>query len=332
MKGRSPLTIRDYEMYYKAFAVFTGDIEPEKITLALVDSFEKSLHEKRLEPSTVSYYLIFIRNFLKYLTRQGLQVLNYQLIELPRVQRKILPALNEQEIKKILSTCSATSQDGLRAKVIILFLLTSGCRVAELCSLKITDLEIEERRATIVGKGNKMRVIFFDDATAYFLKKYLENRPQQSDYVFSQQTNHGNQPITTRSIERLIKKHGELSGISKALTPHVLRRSYATRLLRKGVNIKALKELMGHTQIETTSRYITIEQDELRKIHQLAHKKSVKNVKEKEQLIISRESFDKLRGMIGKSVQTQNRILKRLENEEPAIKKAVRPFAQRAVN
>ncbi len=317
-KNRSPLTLRDYDSYFRAFVNFARDIVPEAITLKMVDDFEKSLLDKEMQPATRSYYLIFLRNFLKFITRQGINVLNYQLIELPKVQRKILPALNENEISALLKSCPATSDEGLRAKVIILFLLTSGARVAEIAGLKLTDLELEENRATIVGKGNKMRIIFFDDVTKFYLKKYLTNRKVFSPYVFNQSrdTGYQNKPISTRQIERLIEKYGKLSGISKPVHPHVLRRTFATRMLRKGVNIKALQLLMGHSQVETTGRYIFIEQDELKKIHQLAHKKATRDVKEKEQVIIGRESLQNLNGRINKILQTQKQILNKVENEE----------------
>lgn len=316
-KGRSPLTIRDYKMYCKSFISFVGDIDPKNITLEMVDNFEKSLHEKNLSTSTISYYLIFVRNFLKFLTRQGHKVLNYQLIELPKVNHKILPALNEKEIRVLISSCDPKTSEGLRARTIILFFITSGARVAEVAGLKLTDLEIDEHRATIMGKGGKMRVIFFDNETAFFLKKYLETRRVESPYVFTHRSrNHKDKPLTTRSIERLVKKYGKLSGISKPVYCHCLRRTFATRLLRKGVNIKQLAMLMGHNSIETTSRYIFIEQDELKKVHQLAHLKATKSVKEKEEVIIGRESLWKMNGRINKIMETQNKIFRTVKGKE----------------
>jgi len=242
------------------------------------------------------------------MTRQGLDVLNYQLIELPKVQRKILPALNENEIEALIRSCPATSFEGLRAKAIILFLLTSGARVAELTGLKITDLELEENRATIMGKGNRMRVIFFDETTKYYLRKYFLKKFYKSNTLFD---------LSIRQVERIIKEAGIKSGIGKPVTPHVLRRTFATRMLRKGVNIRALQEFMGHSQITTTSRYITIEQDELKKIHQLAHKKATKDVKEKEQVIVGRESLQNLNGRINKVLEIQKRILDVTKEDEP---------------
>lgn len=303
-KNKSPLTLRDYDSYFKAFVSYTGDVAPEKITLRLVDDFEKTLSDK--QPSTRSYYLIFIRNFLKFMTRKGLNVLNYQLIELPKVNRKILPALNEKEVEALIKSSPAKDFDGLRTKTIILLLLTSGARVAEIQSLKLTDLELEENRATIMGKGGKMRVIFFDDVTKHYLRKYLEVTTGAKLY-----------DLSIRQIERIVKEAGVVSGISKPVTPHVLRRTFATRMLRKGVNIRVLQEFMGHTQITTTSRYISIEQDELAKVHQLAHKKATKNVEEKEMVIIGRESLQNLNGRINKVLEVQNKILKNSKKEEP---------------
>lgn len=319
-KNRSPLTIKNYHYYYLHFSEYVGDITPEEITLQIVDDYTKTLIGRDLDPATISYHLIFIRNFLKYMTRQGFEVLNYQLIEPPSVQKKLLPALNEKEIRALVSACNGRTSEGLRAKVMVLFLVTSGARVAEIANLKLMDLEIEEHRATIMGKGRKMRVIFFDNETAYHLKKYLESRTVNSPYVFAQEGRRfEGQPLTTRTIERIVEAYGKKAGISKPVYPHCLRRSFATKMLRKGVNIRQLQALMGHSSIETTSRYIFIEQDELKTVHQLAHKRATKSVKEKEMVILSRESFSKLTGAIGKTVEQNNRILKKLGKEEKPL-------------
>lgn len=323
LKGKSSLTVRNYRSYLNAFSDFV-ECTPEEITLDLIDNFQTKLATSGISLMTQSYYLITIRGFLKFLrVRKELSVLDPLKIDLPKTRKRIIGGLSEDEALKLLRSAPLTSEYDIRARAVLEFLLGSGVRVAELCSLKVKDIDLKERYFQVIGKGGKTRVCFINDSMSYALKKYLSTRRNSSLYLFTQYARGRSEAISTRSIERLITDYGKRAGITKAVYPHMLRKTFACQLLRKNVDIRYIKDFLGHDSLQTTQLYTKIEQNELEKVYRLANKKSVKNVKQKEQLIMSKESFDNLRGMIGKTMETQNKILREVRKDEALEEKPV---------
>jgi len=319
LKGKSPLTIRNYKSYLSIFATFSNIQDASAISLDLIDKFQSSLAGAGISLITQSYYLITIRSFLKYLRiRKNLNVLDPLLIELPKTRRKIIGALSEDEAKKLIGVAPMLSEQSIRARAIIEFLMGSGIRVAELCSLTIKDIDLKEKWFRVTGKDNKQRVCFINDRMVVTLKKYLSTRRNNSIYLFTRYDKYDdNKPVTTRSIERLVKSYGIKAGIIKSVTPHGLRRLFAIRLLRKNVDIRYIQEFLGHESIQTTQLYTNIERNDLERVYRLASRKVSKNVKkENEQILISRESLNKLRGMIGNAMRNQNQILREIREKK----------------
>jgi site-specific recombinase XerD len=263
-----------------------------------------------------------------------MNVLDPEKIELPTVRRNFLDALSDDEIKALLKATNIRTDgrrkdkdlyedkiDGaeymIRARAIIEILLGSGIRVSELCGLKVTDLDLKEKYFYVTGKGDKKRICFLNDTTVFWVQKYLLTRRNDIVYLFSRYADMGNsQRLTTRSVERLVSDFGKKAGIKNPVTPHTLRRTYAAQLLKKGVDLRYIQDLMGHESITTTTFYTKIVRADLENVYRKANKKQVKNVKESEQVILSRESFSKLTGMVGKTVEQQAKILRKLEKEE----------------
>ncbi len=322
LKGKAKSTIKNYRRYLSDFSKF-ANCRVEDITLDIIDKFQGKLAATQ-SLVTQSYYLITIRSFLKFLrVRKELPVLDPLRIDLPKTRRKILDALSEGEIKRLIRTIPMGSEFDIRTRAIAEFLLGSGVRVAELCRLKVSDIDLKLKWFRVLGKGDKQRVCFMTDEMVRTLKKYLQTRRNNSIYLFTRFDKYeNNKPITTRSIERLIKEQGVKAAIAKAVTPHVLRRTFAARLLRKGVDIRYVQEFLGHESIQTTQWYTKIEQNELERVYRLANKKVVKDVKQSEQLIISKESFGRLHGRINKIMETQQKIMNKIKEkpEEKIIK------------
>lgn len=195
-------------------------------------------------------------------------------------------------------------------------LLASGVRVQEMCNLKVTQMDFKQKFFRVFGKGDKERVAFLNDEAVHFLRRYLAIRKNNTPYLFSSTAVRGNGKLTTRSVERTIKECALRAGITKQVTPHMLRRCFAIRLLRKNVDIRYIQDFLGHESIATTQLYTKIERSDLERVYRLADKKETKDVKEKEQVILGRESLAKLTGMIGNTMQKQHEILRRLQGEK----------------
>lgn len=318
LKGKSPLTVRNYRSYLSTFSRFYKQ-PAEKLTLDVIDKFQSSLAGAGISLTTQSYYLITLRSFLKYLRlRKNINTVDPLLIELPKIRRKIISAISEDEAAKLIKAAPMLSEQDTRARAILEFLMGSGIRVAELCSLTIKDIDLKEKWFRVTGKGGKQRVCFINDEMVTTLKKYLSTRRNNSIYLFTRYDNYNdNRPVTTRSIERLVKAYGVRAGIERPVTPHGLRRLFAVRLLRKNVDIRYIQEFLGHESIQTTQLYTNIERNDLERVYRLASRKVSKNVKkENEQLLVSRESFNKLRGMIGNTMRNQNEILKEIRGKK----------------
>lgn len=321
LKGKSPLTIRNYSGYLKQFSEFCENISPEKISINHIDSFHQKLQSRGISLRTQSYYLISIRTFLKYLkVRKDINVLDSHKIELPKIRRPIHNALSTEEVEKLLSVATFDNAYDTRARAILEILICSGIRVNELVNIKINKVDLKDKWFRVVGKGNKERVCFLNDSSIEAIKKYLENRTIVSPYLITHHLDkNSSDPITTRQIERLVKEFGKRAGIGE-VHPHKLRRTFAVTLLRKNVDIRFIQEFLGHESIMTTQFYTKVERTDLEKVFRHASKNSVKELEEEsEQISISKDSLLKLIEMLDNSRRLQNKILRKLEKGEKKV-------------
>lgn len=316
LKGqRAASTIENYNHYLKVFLSFAGDIKVTEINLDLIDNFQKYLLEKKgLKQATACYHLVSLRVLLKYLSiRKDINCLNWQKVELPEVEKKILPALTEKEEERLLLAAKPNKKRRLRDRAILQLLLSSGIRVSELTNLKIKDVDFNNRRFTVTGKGNKQRVCFFDKKTAHFLQRHLKERKQQdSKLLFCGQ----NSSLTPRTIQRTIKKYAKKARIrEKVVTTHTLRRTFGARMLRHGVDTRHIQRFLGHKTIVTTQLYTNIEQPELQNIYSKANSSMVKNAPggiKNEFVLLSKDNFYKITGAISANRALLKRLCKKV--------------------
>jgi len=178
-------------------------------------------------------------------------------IETPKREQYLPSVLAREEIKKLIeSACTEKS------RLVISLLYSSGIRVSELVNLKISDIDLENKRGVVFGKGNKSRQIFLSENLCKELRNYIEKR-KPKEYLFSTKKE---KPLTTRNIQKLIKKAKEKAGITKKVTPHTLRHSFATHLLESGIDIRKIQVLLGHSRIDTTQIYTRVSTKELENI------------------------------------------------------------------
>ena len=295
-KGRSTKTIENYGLYLSRFIdLITEDFEgqemikPSDITPEVLRRFRLKLNrfsdnqnKERLSALTQSYHLIALRGFFKYLPKRGITSLDPSLIELPRAAKKQVTFLHFDEIERLLAEIPLDTESGLRDRAIIELLFSGGLRVSELCSLNRDSINLERREFMVRGKGKKDRPIFIDKSTAECIEDYLNMRTDTLPALFL--NNSANQQIpstsgdfrrlTPRSIERIVQKYTRLAGITKHVTPHTMRHSFATDLLMNGADIRSVQSLLGHANISTTQIYTHITDPHLKEEHEKFHSES----------------------------------------------------------
>ena len=290
-KGRSLNTTRNYELYLNRFyelcsedsadELKPSDITPEvlrKYRLKL-NRFEDNQNHERLSVLTQSYHLIALRGFLKYLSKRGIKSLDPTLVDLPRATKKQVTFLHFDEIERLLNEIPEDTETGLRDRAIIELLFSGGLRVSELCSLNRDSINLERREFVVRGKGKKDRPIFIDQSTADCLKDYLDMRTDSLPALFLNNSKNLQTPstsgdyrrLTPRSIERIVQKYAKQAGITKHVSPHTLRHSFATDLLMNGADIRSVQSLLGHANISTTQIYTHVTDQHLREIHERFH-------------------------------------------------------------
>jgi site-specific DNA tyrosine recombinase xerD len=295
-KGRSTKTVENYGLYLARFiGLITEDFEgqemikPSDITPEILRRFRLKLNrfsdnqnKERLSALTQSYHLIALRGFFKYLAKRGIKSLDPSLIDLPRAAKKQVTFLHFDEIERLLAEIPLDTESGLRDRAIIELLFSGGLRVSELCSLNRDSINLERREFMVRGKGKKDRPIFIDKSTAECIEDYLNMRTDTLPALFL--NNSANQQIpstsgdfrrlTPRSIERIVQKYTRLAGITKHVTPHTMRHSFATDLLMNGADIRSVQSLLGHANISTTQIYTHITDPHLKEVHEKFHSES----------------------------------------------------------
>lgn len=292
-KGRSTKTTENYGLYLARFldlitqdfpdgaTIKPADLTPEilrKFRLRL-NRFDDNQNHERLSALTQSYHLIALRGFLKYLAKRGIKSLDPSLVDLPRAAKKQVTFLHFDEVSRLLSEIPTDTETGLRDRAIIELLFSGGLRVSELCNLNRDSINLARREFMVRGKGKKDRPIFIDQTTAEHIEEYLNARTDTLPALFLNNSSNQNIPDTSgdfrrlspRSIERIIEKYTRLAGITKHVTPHTLRHSFATDLLMNGADIRSVQSLLGHANIATTQIYTHITDPHLKEVHEKFH-------------------------------------------------------------
>ncbi len=307
-RGRSERTIKNYDFYLRRFAEFAKHPAPEKITDDLVHRFRLWLNRAvegreaaTLKKSTQNYHLIALRSFLKYLARKDVISLAPDKIELARQEMREVEFLEAEELDRLLAqplgNLAATppspplgrggtggkgggrSLVALRDKAILELLFSTGMRVSELSKLKIENINLSRDEFTVRGKGGKLRAVYLSSTAKDTLKEYLGKRRDPSPFLFvgHDRAKGGRGQtggLTPRSIQRLVERYAKSAGITKHITPHTLRHTFATDLLLGGADIRSVQSLLGHASITTTQIYTHITNKQMKDVHKKFHGKS----------------------------------------------------------
>jgi site-specific recombinase XerD len=265
--------LENYSLWLNRLVQYLGDIDVEKLKPMHVLDFRMWLTQKKLNKKTINYHIVAIRAFLKFLIKNDFTVVSPEKLELSKVAPREVHYLSEEEINTIMSMPSKHNKDSLmlaRDEAILWFLYGTGLRVTELISLERSDIRSDSKQFSIVGKGSKLRSVFMSQQARDKLIAYLKLRDDDSDYLFISLSNNSyGQRLTRNSIEDIVKRYKTLAGITKKVTPHTLRHSFATTLIKKGADIRAVQTLLGHASITTTQIYTHVDDKHLAKVHDL---------------------------------------------------------------
>lgn len=285
-KGRSVKTVENYDRYLTRFLDHTKVISPVKITEPVVREFRIWLNRQAgtagdMKKKTQNYYLIALRAFLKYLRKLGIESLSPEKIELAKVGGRDLDLITADELARLMKApvlALAKESDPhkqlvyLRDRAILELLFSTGLRVSELCSLN-ADLDLSRDEFAIRGKGEKVRVVFLSDEAKEALRAYLKARKDMEEALFLDGRPKKLHRISPRDVQRHIKTYAAKAGITRKVTPHVIRHSFATDLLENGADLRSVQALLGHANIATTQVYTHVTDKHLREVHRTFHGK-----------------------------------------------------------
>lgn len=282
--GRSVKTAENYKLYLERFVEFTEDIPVEKITSEVIRKYRlwlnryKNDNEGELATITQGYHLIALRGFLGYLSKRDITSLSPDKIELPKVARKQVTFLHFDEVTRILDTIPLDDEVGLRDRAIIELLFSSGLRVSELVNLNRDHVNTKRREFMVRGKGRKDRPVFIGEAAAGRVEDYLASRLDNLPPLFLSYSRNNlssmtgdYRRLTSRSIQRMVTKYARLAGITKHVSPHTMRHSFATDLLMNGADIRSVQSMLGHSNISTTQVYTHVTDEHLRDVYEKFH-------------------------------------------------------------
>ncbi len=286
--GRSAKTAENYRRYLERLIEFADDMSPADITAELVRKYRLWLnrytndHGEDLATITQSYHLIALRGFLHYLSKRDIASLPPDKIELPKITRKQVTFLHYDEVERMLDAVPQDdTEQNLRDSAILELLFSSGLRVSELVNLDRGHINTKRREFTVRGKGQKDRPIFISKRAAVAIDSYLHKRFDNLPPLFLNYsrntviTNTGDyRRLTPRSIQRLIEKYAKLAGITKHVSPHTMRHSFATDLLMNGADIRSVQSMLGHSNISTTQVYTHVTDSHLREVYEKHHSDS----------------------------------------------------------
>ncbi len=307
-KNRSPKTRENYERYLNVFIDFEKIKTEKSITVDNVRNFRlhlartKILEGKTLKKNTQTYYVIAIRNFLKYLIKQDYNVLSPDKIELPKISMRQIEIIEYKDLERLLEAPKGQDLRALRDRAILETFFSTGLRISELCGLN-RYFDLSRGEISVRGKGDKLRIVFLSERAKKAIKNYLDKRTDTEEALFISLTKSfrlrqglglwptklpsadevGGQTkpkikspkvigrIIPRTVQRLVNSYARKAGIPDKVTPHQLRHQFATDLLIGGADLRSVQELLGHANVSTTQIYTHLTNKELHEVHRAFH-------------------------------------------------------------
>lgn len=256
-------TVLSYTKWLMYFYKFAWDIPVKQINKVLIEKYRYYLMDQGIKTKTTNAYLVALRQLFHYCKGMDIETISPQKIQLWREQKQPIIILSEEEILRLLVT-----PKNIRDRAILSFLYSTGVRVSELTSCVRNAIDMDNRSISLVGKGNKMRVIYFSEHTRDLLITYLWSRTDNSPYVFVTESNNcKGEKISSTSIQKLVREYAKKVGITKKVSPHTIRHTSASHMHAKGVQLSTIQRLYGHSHMSTTTIYTHQSDAELKREH-----------------------------------------------------------------
>lgn len=281
-KGYSKKTLISYENDLQLFRQFLKEENIKKIEEINYNTIRKYLsllHEKKYTSSSISRKISTLRTFYKYLLKEKKIDKNpMTLISNPKKEKKLPNYLKYNELEKLLNSIDISKKEEIRNKLIIELLYSTGIRVSELINIKMKDIDIKENQITILGKGNKERIVLFGKEAKKTLKLYISNFQEEfkgnikEHYLLTI----NNKPLTSNKVRLIVKEVLRKSCLNINISPHTIRHTFATHLLDNGADLKTVQELLGHENLKTTAIYTHISNEKLKQVYINAHPRSTR--------------------------------------------------------
>ncbi len=283
-RGRSSKTAENYRLYLERLVEFLGEIDVEKLTPEMIRKYRlwlnryKNAQGDELSLTTQNFHLVALRGFLRYMSNRDIPTVSPEKIILPKVHRKQVTFLHYNEVTRLIEQIDCSEEVGLRDRAIVELLFSSGLRVSELVNLNRDHVNTKRREFMVRGKGQKDRPVFVSKSAAEHVDAYLAARMDNLPPLFLSYSRNNITSMTgdyrrlsARSIQRMISKYARLAGITKHVSPHTMRHSFATDLLMNGADLRSVQSMLGHSSIATTQIYTHVTDQHLREVYEKFH-------------------------------------------------------------
>lgn len=294
-KNLTASTIKMYHFYLNDFIAWSREysnkekILPTDLDIELVRKYRLDLNRRisfktneEFKRSTQKTFLVAIRAFLKYLiVEKNMDVLSPDKITLGKPDPRVPKVLAEDQLERLFNVQNLNKKSGIRDRAILETLFSTGLRVSELVNLNIEDINLDTGEFAVIGKGRKVRTVYLSNSAKDWLRRYLNTRRDPFIPLFlrysgkkmaENDADGESLRLTVRSVQRLVKKYITRAGIAIDATPHTLRHTFATGLLRQGADLRSVQELLGHSNVSTTQIYTHVTNKELKDTHKKFHK------------------------------------------------------------
>ena len=285
----SQYTIRNYHHYLKRFLGWLQEMNlPAKasaIDLDMISKYRMYLSRytddkaKTLSKVTQSYHVISIRSWLKWMIKRDIEVMAPEKIDLPKGESHSLKFLTFEQLERLMSQPRLGTLPGLRDRVMLEVLFSTGLRVSELVRLNRDQVNLDKREFGVIGKGRKLRVVFLSERANTWLERYENSRKDNWGPMFIRYakrkdaitTSGEKMRLTVRSVQRAVEKYRKLARLPVPITPHGLRHTFATDLLSHGAGLREVQEMLGHKNVATTQIYTHVTNPQLKAVHDKYH-------------------------------------------------------------
>ena len=279
----SPSTVRAYRSDLNQFLEFLeghggAARRPESIDPLFVRAFLGHLHERQESRATTARKLACLRSFFRFLVREGIVEENpARVVRTPKLERKLPRLLAEEEVVRLIEAPDASTPKGKRDRAILEILYATGMRVGEMVALDLEDVDLSERTIRVLGKGGKQRRVLFGEKAREALLAYLgarrtaPGRGSRGDDAEALFHNRRGGRLTDRSVRRILDARIRECALKHRISPHGLRHSFATHLLDRGADLRAIQELLGHASLSTTQRYTHVSTEQMLRVYRKAH-------------------------------------------------------------